>query len=110
MRHWARNWFKRLQQSQAPVRKTRRPSTFRPMLECLEDRLAPAANFWTGASDNNWSNNNNWVDSGGTIHLAPISSSDVVFDNAHAGTHTTSVVDAAFTINSLSIASDWGTG
>jgi hypothetical protein len=108
-----RSWFKGLQKSK-PVRQASRSrsATFRPMLERLEDRLVPSINpdYWTGASgvDNNWSTNANWDDGTG-VHLAPTSTSDVVFDSTHAGSHTTSIVDAAFTsaINSLNIASSW---
>src|SRR5438046_373522 len=39
----------------------RHPSLYRPCLETLEDRLAPAGHFWTGASSNLWSSPGNWL-------------------------------------------------
>jgi len=39
----------------------RRPqSQFRPRLELLEDRLAPAAHVWSGAFSSLWSDVRNW--------------------------------------------------
>jgi hypothetical protein len=68
--------------------------------------LTPNADFWTGGGgNNNWSNNSNWVDSTGTVHQAPTETSDVIFASGPMGSNTTSVVSAAFTINTLIISS-----
>src|SRR5262245_6597926 len=43
-------------------RKGRRSSTYRPRLELLESRLAPAVHTWTGGggANNHWSDADNW--------------------------------------------------
>src|SRR5262245_38107151 len=82
------NWLKRI-----PVHsnRSRRKQGFRPRLEALEDRLAPAATrVWTGAVDTNWTTPGNWQG-----NAAPFSGDDLVFtgtvrtqntNDFHAGT------------------------
>jgi hypothetical protein len=61
--------------------KTSKTRTFRPRLEALEDRLAPAVYWRPGAgSDLKWSTPANW--SGDSV---PTSSTDVVLDNSSGG-------------------------
>ena len=64
----------------------------------------PNWDIWTGAGGNNdWSNASNWVDSTGNIHQAPTSTSDVWF----TGSASSAIVDAPFTINSLTLDGSW---
>src|SRR6516162_7829805 len=52
----------RKQTSSCRSRKDRRKVTYRPLLEVLEGRLAPAVHTWTGGggANNNWSESANW--------------------------------------------------
>ena len=56
-------WHRRLGQPLSPSRRSNRPRAYRPRLELLEDRLAPATHTWTGASgiDRNWDTDANWM-------------------------------------------------
>src|SRR5437588_12416358 len=67
-------------------------------IEPLENRLVPATHMWTGAANNLWSNNGNWI--GG----APASSeSNVVLIFPAVPANTTNVNDiASLTIQSIS--------
>src|SRR5438093_280664 len=40
---------------------TKRPLSFRPCLEVLEDRVTPTAQTWTGAAGLFWSDPGNWA-------------------------------------------------
>src|SRR5438093_1129147 len=48
---------------------------YRPQIELLENRLAPATHTWTGAVSNLWSNDNNWTGGAPRVDLA----ADLVF-------------------------------
>src|SRR5262245_12375680 len=56
---FVRKFLKRLPGQRRPRRPSRRP----PVLEPLEERLAPATRVWDGGSplDSNWSTAANWV-------------------------------------------------
>src|SRR5436190_17799960 len=57
-------WLKhKLLNRKSPSARVRRKS-FRPLLEALENRLAPAAHTWTGGSldSANWSDAANWAE------------------------------------------------
>src|SRR5262249_20801977 len=64
-------WTRRLVARKSPVVARRRGAAprgktlFRPRLEPLEDRLAPAMHVWSGAVSELWSDSRNWS-SGGT--------------------------------------------
>jgi autotransporter-associated beta strand protein len=50
-----------------------RATRFRPQLESLEDRLAPATHVWSGAVSELWSDYHNWSSGGSPVgDLAPI--------------------------------------
>jgi autotransporter-associated beta strand protein len=73
-----RKWTKR---KSSAVRQGRRAATprkqsFRPRLEALEDRLAPATHNWTGLStdSSNWSDAANWAG-----NVAPSPGDDLIF-------------------------------
>jgi hypothetical protein len=89
--------------SRRPV--ARRPKqVFRPKIELLEERLAPAVDLWTGANfhtDSNWSDGLNW-----SLGHAPTSSDIAQFSAGNGG--PTSVVDGAYTISGLQIDGSWG--
>src|SRR5262245_46649425 len=57
------NWLRRQWRATSPIgsRQPRGRARFRPRLEALEDRLTPATHQWTGAVNNLWSDNGNWV-------------------------------------------------
>src|SRR5262245_49171960 len=42
----------------------RPPARFRPRLEALEARLAPATHVWQGALSSSWSDARNWIEGG----------------------------------------------
>ena len=58
--NWLRNVVGGKPSSPGRCRDTRRLCRFRPELEVLEYRLAPAVHTWTGGASNLWSNNANW--------------------------------------------------
>src|SRR5262245_46156911 len=65
-------WLRTLRTRPADSPERRRPARrrrpfARPRVEPLEDRLSPAAHTWTGAVDQNWSNNGNWLGSAPTV-------------------------------------------
>src|SRR5579871_6603957 len=64
----------------AAATKAARPSNFRPLLEQLEDRLAPATDIWTGANGANFNNPGNWA--AGTV---PVAGDDLVFTPGGVG-------------------------
>src|SRR5262245_20777163 len=102
MYHWARNWWKRFQQAKAQARPVHGPrrATFRPVLEPLEDRLAPANIVdWIGDSAGIWSNPLNW-----STNVVPTSSDVATFSSAHIGDAT---VDAAFSVAGINIVSGY---
>ena len=70
------------------------PNKYKPLLECLEDRLCPAVSIltWTGLSDNTWSNANNWVDAQQN-HAIPDSDDQVIFDPTY---NRAAIVDSNF--------------
>jgi hypothetical protein len=78
---------------------------FRPGLEFLESRLAPAVDMWTGANyqvDNNWSDGANW-----SLGRAPTSAEVAVFTSDSSVKSNTSVVDQNFTVGGLQIDGLW---
>src|SRR5690349_14653180 len=64
-------------QTVAPVK------TFRPGLEMLEGRLAPAVDMWTGTVDNNWTTPGNW-----SLGHAPATTDVAQFTN-NSSVHST---------------------
>jgi hypothetical protein len=75
------------------VKAARRPrtSTYRPQVEYLEPRLAPANHVWTGAAgDHAWSNAGNWT--GGTPGAGDVA----VFDTSNGGTNIDASIDPGF--------------
>jgi autotransporter-associated beta strand protein len=72
------------------------PSRTLLRLEALEDRLAPATDYWTGAAGNLWNNIGNWRTAAGTggSPVLPAPGDDLVFQSASAGaTHLANVND-----------------
>jgi autotransporter-associated beta strand protein len=62
LRLWKNAWHASASR-RAPVK--RRPQTrFRPRLETLEDRLAPATHVWNGFNSDSWSDPGNWSQGG----------------------------------------------
>jgi autotransporter-associated beta strand protein len=89
-------------------RATRRGSSCRTRLclERLEDRLAPAVDYWTGAAGTHWNDIGNWQTTPGTggTHVLPVTGDDLVFQAASAGAiHLTNVNDfpAGTSFNSI---------
>src|SRR5262245_26725862 len=85
-RSWIRRLFARTPRSQRRNGPRQAPDArFRPTVEALEDRLAPATLTWVGDVDANWNTNNagntNW--SGDVL---PHSGDTLVFAGAAAGT------------------------
>ena len=73
---------RRSKQDTAGRRGTVRPSRFRPRLEVLEGRIAPATRVWDGGGANNlWSTAGNWAGD-----VAPKSGDDLVFPEGAAQT------------------------
>ena len=62
----------------------------RPRLEWLEDRVAPAANFWQGTAGGSWSVAANW-----SLGHTPIASDTLTFDTVAPHTNTNSVDNIA---------------
>jgi hypothetical protein len=76
----------------API--TRRRARFRPCLEALEDRLAPAIVSWTGlAGDGNWSTPANW-----SSRAVPTAADDVLISGTGTITHGNAVSDRVHSI------------
>src|SRR5438270_573381 len=76
-----------------PVRIGRWPT--RPLLERLEDRLAPAAVSWTGSAGTlNWGDAANW-----SSNAVPTSNDDVTINKAGVGTIT--IGSGTFGVDSL---------
>jgi hypothetical protein len=72
----------------------RRPSSFRPSLEALEDRLAPAQVTWTGLAGNgNWSSALNW-----SSRKVPTAADDVVINGTGTITHSSLASDSVHSI------------
>jgi autotransporter-associated beta strand protein len=63
-------------------RGARPPALARPLLESLEDRLAPATLTWTGAASANWSDPANWLE--GTTPYATPEADNLVFPRTAA--------------------------
>ena len=90
--------------------KSRLPGRRRPVLEVLEDRLAPATFTWTGNdiinNNSNWSDGNNWV--GGVAPTGQVDAGttstydDLVFPSGAKNTTTNNDLSGA-TFNSISI-------
>jgi hypothetical protein len=79
---------------------------FRPQLEFLEGRIAPAVDMWTGANfavNNNWSNGANW-----SLGHAPGAGDVALFTSNSSVKSSTSVVDSNYTIAGLQIDGSWG--
>jgi fibronectin-binding autotransporter adhesin len=79
-------------------------------LERLEDRLAPATDYWSGASltTANWSDLNNWQTTPGTggTHILPVAGDDLVFQSASVGAlrlTNTNDFPAAMIFNSITL-------
>jgi hypothetical protein len=71
-----------------------RPSPFRPCLEALEDRLAPALVAWTGlAGDGNWGTALNW-----SSRAVPTAVDDVFLFGAGTITHSGTSNDSVHSI------------
>ncbi len=81
---WSR-WLRSLLQ-RPKVSPVRRPRGGRPALETLEDRLAPAKFYWTGAGpDANWSDPQNWLNQTGQQATPnPDGGDDLVFQDGAA--------------------------
>ena len=76
---WLRAWKNR----QKPAAPAARKAFFRPLLEPLETRLAPATHTWSGASSANWSDAGNWT---GGAPAAGEASVALIFPAAAANT------------------------
>jgi autotransporter-associated beta strand protein len=64
---WLRHLFDWKANITTPVRSNadrRQRSSFKPQMECLEDRTVPALHIWTGAVSSSWLTSANWI--GGT--------------------------------------------
>ncbi len=69
---------------------------FKPMLDVLENRLAPATLTWTGTGDSQWSSPANWRTQAGLLAV-PTAQDDVVFEGGANGEfNRNSIVDAGF--------------
>jgi autotransporter-associated beta strand protein len=94
-----------LTSSATPASRKRRQS-FRPCFECLEGRLTPAINQWTGANhffDHDWNDANNW-----SLNRAPNAGDAVLFTNNASTVFFTSNINVNFTVASITIDSSWG--
>ena len=79
--------LRKLFASQPVPRPPRR--TFRPRLECLEDRFTPANLTWVGAANAGWSTPTNWSPA-----QVPLAADTVIFDAAPGvGANTASKMD-----------------
>jgi hypothetical protein len=86
------------------ARRPRRLNRFRPHLEYLQSRIAPAVDIWTGANhavDINWSDGLNW-----SLARAPASSDVAEFTGNQPDGN--SVADQNFTVAGLQIDGTWG--
>jgi autotransporter-associated beta strand protein len=87
-----RQWLKRRRgnvERPAPWRWLR----FRPTVEVLEDRLAPAIVDWIGPAGGNWSTAANWFNESTSTNVAPTASDIATFSSAH---NTNSTIDNGF--------------
>src|SRR3954447_2507701 len=111
----ATRWLRRLLRGESPMPRragagARRPPAFRPRLEPLEDRLAPATATWNAllinpfAFDGKWSNPNCWVDG----HV-PQNGDDVVFrsDPFHLVNRTTYIDLINLQVRSITCSDDF---
>lgn len=74
---------------------------YRPGLERLEDRLAPATYTWNNLAGGDWDTVSNWSVGGATATTLPGASDDVVINNLNAGatvTHTQGSVDSVASV------------
>src|SRR5262245_11317264 len=70
-------WQRSQSRSKASRCVPQKPRFYRPTLEALEDRIAPATRVWSGGVDGLWSTAINWV--GG---MPPVNGDTVVFPSA----------------------------
>src|SRR5579862_3137909 len=94
---WVRNSLKpQRPTSKTEERGTARPRLYRPWIERLEERLAPATVTWNNAAGGDWDTASNWTDNLG-VHRLPGATDDVAIANLNAGaavTHTQSAIDS----------------
>lgn len=85
----------------APKGSTRRLGRcrFRPQIEFLEDRWAPANVYWAVDADGVWNNAANWIDDQGRQRLPGFN--DDVFLDREAGAYTVTFAQGSVTVNSL---------
>jgi hypothetical protein len=94
----SRDWLRNLKSAVSPRRRRLpgRPASYRPRLETLEDRLAPANIFWKAAVDGNWSDASKW-----SAGHAPLAGDDVFI--MRTGAAYTVNVDSAVNIRGLTL-------
>src|SRR5262245_9451492 len=82
-------WLRQLNRKQTTIRKRTKETWFKPRVEQLEDRLAPATLTWVGdvAGNSNWNanvaGNTNW-----SGNATPTNLDTLIFDGTATGNFT----------------------